>query len=181
MRLRRMSWAGRYVQLRIVANQPARYRGRVDELGATMLKSIAFLPCLAALAACTPESSFGFRLPNGDAVAGRKAFVDLGCNSCHEVAGVPIEYLEGITHVQLGGETTHLRTYGELVTSIINPSHKIARQHREDGAILEGESLMTYVYLNQVMTVQELVDLVAFLQPTYEVVPPPPVKWATYQ
>lgn len=31
------------------------------------------------------------------------------------------------------------------------------------------------------MTVQELVDLVAFLQPTYEVVAPPPAKWATYQ
>jgi hypothetical protein len=146
-----------------------------------MRKFIALLPCLAALAACAPESSFGFRLPDGDETAGRQAFVDLGCNSCHEIAGVPIEYLEGIAHVQLGGKTTHSRTYGELVTSIINPSHKIAPRHRESGAILEGESLMTYLYLNQVMTVQELVDLVAFLQPTYEIVPPPPVKWATYQ
>jgi sulfur-oxidizing protein SoxX len=83
--------------------------------------------------------------------------------------------------VQLGGKTPHLRTYGELVTSIINPSHKIAPRHREAGAVLEGESLMSYMYLNQVMTVQELVDLVAFLQPTYEVVPPPSVRWSTYQ
>jgi hypothetical protein len=146
-----------------------------------MRKVIALLPCLAAVAACGPASPFGFRLPDGDAAAGRQAFVALGCNACHEVAGVPIEYLEGIAHVQLGGKTTHLRTYGELVTSIINPSHKIAPRHREAGAVLEGESVMTYLYLNQIMTVQELVDLVAFLQPTYDVVPPPPAKWATYR
>ena len=146
-----------------------------------MRNFIALLPCLTALAACTPKSSFGFRLPDGDAVAGRQAFVDLGCNACHEVAGVPIEYLEGIAHVQLGGKRTRLRTYGELVTSIINPSHKIAPRHREGGAVLEGESVMTYLYLNQIMTVQELVDLVAFLHPTYEVERPPPVKWAMYQ
>ena len=145
-----------------------------------MGKSIAVLLCLTALAACTPESPYGFRLPDGDAAAGRQAFVELGCNACHEVAGVPIEYLEGIARIKLGGETTHLRTYGELVTSIINPSHKIAPQHRNRGAVLDGESVMTYLYLNQVMTVQELVDLVAFLQPTYSVVPPPPVRWSTY-
>ena len=146
-----------------------------------MHKAIALFSCVAALGACTPESPFGFRLPDGDAAAGRQAFVDLGCNACHEVAGVPFEYLEGIAHVELGGKTTHLRTYGELVTSIINPSHKIASRHREGDVSLEGESVMTYLYLNQVMTVQQLVDLVAFLQPTYEVVQPQPVKWATYQ
>jgi hypothetical protein len=135
---------------------------------------------LAALAACSPESPFGFRLPDGDPAAGREAFVDLGCNACHEVAGVPIEYLEGVAHVELGGKTAHLRTYGELVTSIINPSHRIAAQHRKGNVSLEGESVMTYLYLNQIMTVQQLVDLVAFLQPTYEVVQPPPVKWAIY-
>ena len=146
-----------------------------------MHKTIALLPWLAALAACTPESPFGFRLPDGDPAAGRQAFSDLGCNSCHEVAGVPIEHLDGVPHVQLGGKTTHLRTYGELVTSIINPSHKISPQHRAAGAVLDEQSVMTYLYLNQVMTVQQLVDIVAFLQPTYEVVQPQPVKWATYQ
>jgi len=145
-----------------------------------MRKCIALLSCLTALAACTPQSPFGFHLPDGDAEAGRDAFVNLGCNACHEVAGVPIEYLEGITRIKLGGETTHLRTYGELVTSIINPSHKIGPEHRARGAVLDGESVMTYLYLNQIMTVQELVDLVAFLQPTYEVVPPPPGRWPIY-
>jgi hypothetical protein len=146
-----------------------------------MRRTIAALPALLAIAACSPESSFGFRLPDGDPAAGQRAFVDLRCNACHEVTGVPVEYLEGVAHVTLGGETTHLRTYGELVTSIINPSHRIAPLDRERGATAEGESLMRFAYLNEVMTVQQLVDLVAFLQPTYEVVPPPAAKWAVYQ
>jgi sulfur-oxidizing protein SoxX len=145
-----------------------------------MRKFVAFLPCLVALAACSPESPLGFRLPDGDAAAGRQAFVDLRCNACHEVAGVPIEYLEGIAHVELGGQTTYVKTYGELVTSIINPSHKIAPPYRES-AVPEGQSLMRYAYLNETMTVQQLVDLVAFLQPTYQVVPPPVPRWAIYQ
>jgi sulfur-oxidizing protein SoxX len=145
-----------------------------------MRKSIAFLPCLVALAACGPESPSGFRLPDGDAAAGRQAFVDLRCYACHEVAGVVVEHLEPIAQVELGGKTTYVKTYGELVTSIINPSHKIAPPYRESG-VPEGQSLMTYAYLNEAMTVQQLVDLVAFLQPTYQVVPPPAPRWAMYQ
>ena len=34
-----------------------------------MRKSVVLLPCLTALAACTPESPFGFRLPDGDPAA----------------------------------------------------------------------------------------------------------------
>lgn len=146
-----------------------------------MWKSVVLLSSVAGLAGCGPESPLGFSLPDGDAAAGHQAFVDLRCNACHEVAGVPVEYLEGIAHVTLGGKTTRVRTYGELVTSIINPSHRIAPPHRVTGTIPEGVSVMTYAYLNDVMTVQQLVDLVAFLQPTYEVVQPPPVKWAMYQ
>ena len=144
-----------------------------------MRKAIAVLPSLVAISACSPESSFGFRLPDGDPAAGQQAFIDLRCNACHEVAGVPVGYLEGIAHVTLGGETTHRRTYGELVTSIINPSHKIVPRDRESGS--SAQSIMSYAYLNEVMTVQQLVDLVAFLEPTYEIVPPPTAKWAVYQ
>jgi sulfur-oxidizing protein SoxX len=146
-----------------------------------MRKSIVLMPYLAALAACSPDSPLGFRLPDGDAAAGRQAFVDLRCYACHEVAGVRIEDLEAIAQVELGGKTTYVKTYGELVTSIINPSHRIAPPHREGNVLPDGQSLMSYVYLNDVMTVQQLVDLVAFLQPTYQVVPPPAPRWAIYQ
>jgi hypothetical protein len=146
-----------------------------------MWKRGGILTLLAALAACSPESPFGFRLPDGDAAAGREAFVALACNACHEVRGVAIAHIEGAARVPLGGQTTRVKTYGELVTSIINPSHRIAPRDREDGVLPGGESLMTAAYLNEVMTVQQLVDLVAFLQPTYEVVqPPPPVHWYVY-
>ena len=146
-----------------------------------MQKILALAPSLVVLAACGPQSPLGFRLPDGNPAAGEEAFVALRCNVCHEVSGVPIEYLDGVAHVSLGGKTTRVKTYGELVTSIINPSHKIAPPNREAGAEHRGESLMTYAYLNEIMTVQQLVDLVAFLQPTYEVVQPPPPRWSMYQ
>ena len=37
---------------------------------------------------------------------------------------------------------------------------------------MNGQSLMTLPYLNDVMTVQQLIDLVAFLQGSYQVMPP---------
>jgi len=144
------------------------------------MRTITLLLLAAALAACSPESPFGFRLPDGDPVAGRQTFLDLHCNSCHEVRDVAIEYREGLAHVTLGGQTTRVKTYGELVTSIINPSHRIAPPNR-DAVLPGGESIMSAVYLNEIMTVQELVDLVAFLQSTYEVVPPPVQgRWYVY-
>jgi mono/diheme cytochrome c family protein len=146
-----------------------------------MWKISGCLGLIAALAACSPESPFGFRLPEGDAAAGRQAYVDLRCNSCHEVRGIAIEYREGLAHVPLGGVTTRVKTYGELVTSIINPSHRIAPPNRVDGVLPDGQSVMSAAYLNDVMTVQQLIDLVAFLQPTYEAVPPPPpMQWYVY-
>ena len=59
-----------------------------------------------------------------------------------------------------------IKTYGELVTSIINPSHRLAKGYAEANVAMEGKSNMT-VY-NDVMTVRELIDLVAFLQSHYE-------------
>jgi hypothetical protein len=74
--------------------------------------------------------------------------------------------------VTLGGEVTRVKTYGELVTSIINPSHRLARGYPTEEVSAAGESLMALAYLNDVMTVQQLIDLVAFLQARYEVRPP---------
>jgi len=148
----------------------------VRSVGAIVLSAVA-----ACVSGCGVESPFGFRLPEGDAAAGREAFVALRCNACHEIVGGDVEHLGGAARVSIGGKTTRIKTYGELVTSIINPSHRIAPPNREAGAAEGGESLMSYAYLNDVMTVQQLVDLVAFLHPTYELVMPPPARWAMYQ
>ena len=119
------------------------------------------------------KSPSGFRLPDGNPVAGKQAFVNLRCYACHQIEGVSEKFEgTGAADIRLGGETTRVRTYGELVTSIINPSHRIAPNYPRDSVAPGGQSLMEVASLNGVMTVQQLVDLVAFLQAQYKVQPP---------
>jgi hypothetical protein len=116
-------------------------------------------------------SERGFRLPEGDAMAGRETFLYMHCNQCHTIQGEELPTIPGFEpFVELGGAVTRVKTYGELVTAIINPSHKLADGYAEDLVSEDGISKM-YVY-NGFMTVQELTDLVMFLQPHYDVVPP---------
>ena len=141
-----------------------------------MRSVMAFLIAVSLLAACapSPESPRGFRLPDGDAVAGEATFVRLQCHGCHQIEGVELPDFLGTTpvpvKVALGGEVTRVKTYGELVTSIINPSHRLIPGYPKEQISQDGASLMT-VY-NDWMTVQQLIDLVAFLQSHYAVVPP---------
>ena len=59
-----------------------------------------------------------------------------------------------------------MRSYGQLVTAVIHPSHDIAKGYDEAEVVsASGESLMSN--FNETMTVQQLIDLVAFLQSTY--------------
>ena len=60
---------------------------------------------------------------------------------------------------------------GELLTAIIYPSHELADGYAKEVVSVDGESNM-YIY-NRHMTVQELIDLVTFLQPEYDVIVPP--------
>ena len=127
-----------------------------------------------SLGACDEDkmmSERGFRLPDGDANAGRETFIYMQCNQCHTVKGEDLPPIPGSEpYVELGGTVTHVRTYGELVTSIVNPSHKLADGYAKELVSEDGVSNM-YVY-NDYMTVQELTDLVRFLQPHYDVEPP---------
>jgi hypothetical protein len=132
------------------------------------------LTCVLALSGCDEDrtmSERGFRLPDGNAQAGRETFLYMHCNQCHTINGEELPTIAGFEpYVELGGPVTRVRTYGELVTAIINPSHKLADGYPADRVSVDGESKM-YVY-NGFMTVQELTDLVMFLQPYYDVVPP---------
>jgi hypothetical protein len=83
---------------------------------------------------------------------------------------LPVLPGENPPYVELGGPVTQVKTYGQLVTSIINPSHKLATGYAEEVVSEGGESHM-YIY-NQHMTVQELIDIVMYLQPYYDVVVP---------
>lgn len=116
-----------------------------------------------------PRSGRGLRLPEGDIEQGAAAFRALGCERCHDVVGVsPAAGGERAdTILTLGGEVTRVYSYGELVTSIVNPSHRISRRYpEEETTVAEGVSRMEN--FNDRMTVAQLIDLVAFLQSKYE-------------
>lgn len=133
------------------------------------------LGSFVALSGCDPDarmSEKGFRLPDGDALAGREAFLYMQCHQCHTIDGEELPEIPGMSppYVALGGRSPHVKTYGELVTAIINPSHRLAPGYAEEVVSEDDESNM-YIY-NKHMTVQELVDLVMFLQSKYDVVVP---------
>jgi len=140
----------------------------------TRARLIALLLAAAAFNACERDymSERGFSLPEGDPLAGKQAFLYMQCNECHTIKGLelPRVSLADPPFVELGGDVTRVKTYGDLVTSIINPSHELAKGYPLDVITVDGESKM-YVY-NDYMTVQELIDIVMFLQPHYEVVIP---------
>lgn len=144
------------------------------------MKTIYAFPALALagvmLAGCDrdPMSETGFRLPAGDPAAGRETFLYMQCNQCHTIAGMDlprVAEVEEPPYVELGGPVTSVKTYGQLVTAIINPSHKLADGYAEELVANDDGRSKMYVY-NRYMTVQELTDLVMFLQPRYDVVVP---------
>jgi hypothetical protein len=129
----------------------------------------------AGLQACATDwGNRGVRLPQGDAVRGGEAFVALRCHVCHEIEGFdPPTPIVAETRIVLGGQTARVKTYSDLLTSIANPSHRITGGYPPDAVAIDGVPLMSLIRLNEVMTVQQLIDLAAFLQTAYEVVPPP--------
>lgn len=120
--------------------------------------------------ACNQQGQ-GFALPQGEIESGKSTFIRLACNECHSVGEIKWGGNEDNMRITLGGETPTAITYGELITSIINPSHKIANRYQETTVDEAGNSKMR-IY-NEVMSVQELVDIVTFLQSEYKLSPPP--------
>jgi len=130
---------------------------------------------LTMATACQPQAR-GFVLPEGDAEKGKALFTEMHCNDCHSIGDIAwVGSKEaGTPHVPLGGKVTTLKTYGELVTSVINPSHKVSKVYRERvGTTLPGDrSRMEQYNYNEAMTVQQLIDVVTYLQSEYKMVVP---------
>jgi sulfur-oxidizing protein SoxX len=126
------------------------------------------------------KSGKGFTLPDGDVARGEAKFVSMGCYHCHSITNVELPALEESDQVivRLGGKVSRIKTYGELVTSIINPSHRLAVGFEEEDVAEGGESRMRNY--NEVMTVSELIDLVAFLQSRYELMEYDPTTYPIY-
>lgn len=135
---------------------------------------ICVLMLLFPIGCSKANSGIGFRLPAGNIEQGKVAFLELDCVRCHSIAGD--EGTRGLEmdrdiHVELGGETTRVKTYGQLVTSIVYPDHIILPKYRADYTDRDGNSEMPDV--TEDMTVKQMIDLVTYLQTTYEVREPP--------
>ena len=147
-----------------------------------LVMNLVALCALIFFAACDrgDREQRGIYLPEGDAANGEMHFVSLGCVSCHSVVGaeLPESSEAAPVRVLLGSRTGRVMSYGDLVTSIVNPSHRLSARYREDKVSREGKSLMTSY--NDVLTVTQLTDLVAFLQAHYERAERPGYKYPVY-
>jgi hypothetical protein len=104
-----------------------------------------------------------FALPKGDAERGREAFLALRCHACHRVQGasLPAPVATPPVPITLGAAPSSY-TDGSLVTAIVAPSHSITRAEYGESVASGGISRMAD--LTSVMTVRQLIDIVAFLR-----------------
>lgn len=139
---------------------------------------VSILVALATLSAAgclpNPKSGRGFVLPDGNAEKGQAAFIQLKCTACHRIDGVdlPAPTAKPESILALGGEVSRLRTYGELVTAIIHPARDISSKVPPHQYKSAAATPMKDV--NREMTVEQLIDIVTFLQPTYRQILPEP-------
>ena len=135
--------------------------------GITLFCCLLFTSC-----APTENSPEGFILPPGDAMAGQTTFAALGCINCHQVDGVSFT-ATGIMQperiIQLGGEQPKAKTYGQLVTAIIHPNADILKK---DPQYVDPDGNTLMPDYTQMMTVQQMTDLVTFLQDHYDIMVP---------
>ena len=130
------------------------------------LKSLLFAALVTALGCQSSHSSAGFRLPpDGDVERGKTAFVALACHICHEVDGVSLPKPPAARQISvlLGGPLGKTMTDGYLVTSIIYPAYERAQYL---GSEIKSDGVSMPHYADR-LTVQQMVDIVAFLQSRY--------------
>ena len=128
------------------------------------------------------------QLPPGDAFNGQVVFAEMQCIECHTLIGN--DYIDQLQEqltdsilvkrkIELGIETTRVKTHSELITSIINPSHKLAEGYNKSDIAIDGKSIMPSY--NDVLTVGELIDLVEFLSNEYDIPSQPLSIYPDYQ
>lgn len=141
-------------------------------LNQTFIRILASLFLLFALSACNRESPpvKGFILPQGDVASGEQVFVKYGCHGCHTIPGVDLPEIDPAPTVVLaiGGEVYQVKNYGELLTSVINPTHVVSQEYitKLDNAQQAGAGTPMPFY-GDIMTITEMIDLVAFLHAQY--------------
>ena len=148
----------------------------------SLFNSFVALCTLICLSACDRDDprQGDIYLPVGNAAKGEMYFASLGCVNCHVVIGaeLPEPAEAGPVRVLLGSQAGRKLSHGELVTSIVNPSHRLSARYRKDEVSDGGESLMPSY--NDVLTVTQLTDLVAFLDAHYETAVRPDYEYRAY-
>lgn len=136
-----------------------------------MMALSAVVTLAMLLVGCGPDpnsDAIGFRLPKGDIEKGKTAFMDLKCHTCHSIKGVELPETASTSpyHIVLGGEVQRVKSYGQLLTAIVYPSHGLAPQF--DRKKLREDEASPMPQYNDVMTTEQLINLVAFLQSRYQ-------------
>ena len=123
-----------------------------------LLSSLGALVVGLVVAGCGAEQPVveGLMLPAGDPAAGRQAFVDLRCHTCHAVPGdaempAPVSANRGPAVGSMGADETR----EHLALSIISPSHEIPPPR--------DSSLSHMGSFREALNVQQLLDLVTYL------------------
>jgi hypothetical protein len=118
-----------------------------------------------------PDYATQFRFPIewGSIAEGQATFVELDCNQCHTVSGVDLTAYAGESPVtlELGGTVAYVKTYADLVTSIINPDHVVSDEYLDTLPGDERRGATTMMPLQDQMTVAQLIDVVTFLNSRY--------------
>jgi len=132
-------------------------------LAATAPKKAAKAPAKPA-AVVVNDATFSatVNFPQGNAEAGRLVFRTFKCFACHQIAGPEGQGIKIRTSVSAPLLDSRLgkKEPGEVITSIIAPSHKVTDAiAKESGGKLSPMGDFTHA-----MTVRQLVDLVAFLR-----------------
>jgi Cu/Ag efflux protein CusF len=97
-----------------------------------------------------------FTLPKGDSVKGRGVFEKFECYFCHEVRGEEFPF-SGVDYGPELSQMGRLHPLEYFAESVINPSAVVSKKDRGP----DGKSTMPAY--NDRMTVQELIDLSAYL------------------
>lgn len=143
----------------------------MKKLHSTIQTTITLM--LLLLVACGDKETKmakGFALPKGDIEKGKQAFVDMNCHKCHTVSGEKLPELSSLplVQLQLGGQVRKIKTYGQLVTSIINPKHVISEEYiKKLGLENEEDAATIMLPVNDQMTVSQMIDIVEFLNSRY--------------
>jgi len=136
---------------------------------------MASLLIVLLLSACNDQNKAvrGFVLPPGNAEAGKQVFIKYGCFQCHTMPWVTFPEREPNPPItlEIGGNVSQVRDYGELLNAVVSPKHIISQKYRMMLDPLDPmerhnpKSLMPN--FNEKLTVAELIDLVTFLHEQY--------------